>query len=401
MIAKYDDVSPFVIIKADVQRRTVVYTAAALQAADPARHMLQSRAIFNSIGEKSDRYPVSLLLRDGTSILTAPLPTATDPYVVDCIDGKIYLTDGHEIVTEVEYWPKPDFYDRFTSSGTPMWHVATARPQRIDLNPYSYCHFWDSGDGCKYCNIGVNYHKNKRENRRPLRLNPQDVYETVREALKQPGRFTNLYMTAGSILSGEAVFDDEVALYIEILQAAGANFAVPKFPSQITASAFSAAQLERLYQSTGLTTFNCDIEVLDREKFAWICPGKSKFVGYREWKARIISAVDIFGRGNVTSGIVAGVELAKPHGFADEDEALKVDLAEAEDFASKGVSVIIGIWTPYPGSVFQNQARPSLEYYVRLARGLYQIRKKYGLNIDSDNYRRCGNHIDTDLSRDS
>lgn len=399
VIEKYKDVSPFVIIKTDVQRRSVVYTDRALKAANKDIHQLQTRGIFGSVGEKDDYFPVSLLLRDGTSIFTGPIPTATNPYVVDYIDGKLYLTDKENIIEEVEYWHKPDFYNKVTSSGTPMWHVATARPQRIDINPYSYCHFWDTGKGCKYCNIGSNFNRNKKENCKPARLKTEDVYETVKEALKQKGRFTSIFLTAGSILSGKEVFDDEVELYIEILKAIGKNFKTKKFPSQMIASAFSEKQLSRIYENTGIMSYTSDIEVLNEEKFSWICQGKHNLIGYREWKNRIIKAVDIFGRGNVNSGIVSGVELATPRGFKSEEEALKVDLEEAEDFASKGVSIVQCVWTPYPGSVFQNQKNPSLEYYVRLSKGLYEIRKKYGLNIDMDNYRRCGNHPDTDLSR--
>ena len=47
------------------------------------------------------------------------------------------------------------------------------------------------------------------------------------------------------------------------------------------------------------------------------CPGKQKAVGYREWKRRLIAAVDIFGKGYVNTGIVGGVELAKPYGFIE------------------------------------------------------------------------------------
>ncbi|MBV4432760.1 radical SAM protein [Clostridium tyrobutyricum] len=399
VIDKYNDVSPFVIIKADVQRRSVIYTDRAIKAADKNVHQLQSRGIFFSIGEKEDYFPVSLLLRDGTSIMTGPLPTAKNPYVVDYIDGKFYITDNGEIVEEVEYWTKPDYYEKFTSRGTPMWHIATSRPQRIDIDPYSYCHFWDNGKGCKYCNIGSNFNRNKIQNNKPARLDPQDVYETVKEALKEPGRLESVFLTAGSILSGDEIFDDEVNLYIDILQAIGENFKTKRFPSQMISSAFNEKQLQKIYENTGIMSFTSDIEVLDEEKFKWICPGKDKLIGYKEWKRRIIAAVDIFGRGNVNSGIVGGVELAKPYGFKDEDEALKSILEEAEKFAEKGVSIVQCVWTPYPGSVFQNQENPSLEYYVKLSKSLDDIRRKYGLNIDMDNYRRCGNHPDTDLSR--
>ena len=110
VIDKYPDVSPFVILKADLQRRTVTYTKRAVEAANPDVHALQSRGIFVSVGEAGgDYFPVSLMLRDGSSVLTAPVATARKPYVVDVVDGKVVVTDDGEVVDEVEYWYRPDF----------------------------------------------------------------------------------------------------------------------------------------------------------------------------------------------------------------------------------------------------------------------------------------------------
>ena len=315
------------------------------------------------------------------------------------MDGRPFLVDKGVAMEEVTYWLKPKYYDKFTSSGTPMWQVASARPQRLDIDPNSHCYFWDKGGACRFCNINFNSGLSSKERNMAIRLKARDIFETVREALKEPGRFTNLKMSSGSILSGEEVFDDEVAMYIEMLQAAGENFKTKKFPSTIVASAFSEKQLARLYENTGLTTYTSDIEVPVPRLFDWVCPGKSGIVGYAEWKRRIIAAVDIFGRGHVTTGIVGGVETAKPNGFADEESALRAVLEEAEDFAAHGVSVVHCVWVPIPGSAFAGQRTPSLAYFVRLARGLQGLRVKYRLNIDMDNYRRCGNHPDTDLAR--
>lgn len=74
-------------------------------------------------------------------------------------------------------------------------------------------------------------------------------------------------------------------------------------------------------------------------------------------------------------------------------------MREADDLAKHGVSTVACVWDVAPGSVFFNQKNASLEYYIKLSIGLDNLRRKYGLNVDMDNYRRCGNHPDTDLSR--
>jgi hypothetical protein len=233
----------------------------------------------------------------------------------------------------------------------------------------------------------------------PSRLKPQDISETIAEALKEPGRFTNICLTSGSVIKGDTVFDHEVDFYIETLQAIGENFSTKKFPSELVATAFNENQLARLYEQTGLMSYTSDMEAMGEEKFNWICPGKAKWVGYDEWKQRLIRAVDIFGRGNVGNGLVGGVELAKPYGFTSEEDALKSTLDETESLAEKGVPTTYTVWVPRPGSLFRDQKSPSLDYLVRLAQGLHDQRVRYKIPIDCNDYRRCGNHPDSDLSR--
>ncbi|NTV01545.1 MAG: radical SAM protein [Chlorobiaceae bacterium] len=398
-VAKYPDVPGLIILKIDVQRRGVHYTQRALDAVDPAVHQIRTNALFGSRDGEFTPRPESLLLRDGTSIVVDSTPVEKNPYLVDFVDGRFALTDGEELLEFVDLWEKPKYYDLETSSGTPMANLVTARPQRFNILGSSFCHFVVGDKQCRYCDIGKNYKQLRQSTGIPARANPREVAEIVREGLKETGRFTTFCITGGSVLKGVDLFDQEVEWYIELLQAIGENFETKKFPSQLIASAFNERQLRRLYDETGLMSYTSDIEVLNEEKFNWICPGKAESVGYREWKRRLFKAVEIFGRGNVATGIVGGVELARPFGFESEAEALRSTLEEAETFAAAGVPVLSTVWLPRPGSLFSDQQNPSLDYYVQLFSGLHQLRASYGLTIDFDDYRRCGNHADTDLSR--
>lgn len=393
--AKYPHISPFVILKADMQRRGVTYSERALQRVDKNIHQVEYRGFSR---ETVGAVPVSLMLRDGTTALTGftKKDGYRDPYVIDVVEDEIVVTDEGRVIESVEYWEKPDYYDKTTSKGTPMWKIALARPQRIDIYPFQYCQFWNTpGHGCKYCSIAATQHQVDK----PEYVDVSEIVETVHEALKQKGRYMSLFLTGGSILTGEKLLDDEVNLYIKILNETDKFFGGKKIPSQLIGTAYSKEQLKRLYDNTGIASYTADIEVLGKDKFDWICPGKAAEIGYEQWKERLYEAVDIFGRGNVNTGLVGGVEMATPKGFVDEEEALASTLAEAEELARHGISAVHCVWTVAEGSIFFNQKTPSLEYYVRLSEGLDRIRRKYKINIDMDNYRRCGNHPDTDLSR--
>jgi hypothetical protein len=132
--------------------------------------------------------------------------------------------------------------------------------------------------------------------------------------------------------------------------------------------------------------------------FQWVCPGKAEKVGYHEWKRRLVSAVGIFGRGNVGTGLVGGVELARPNGFATEHDALAATLDEAEDLASHGVTTVYIVWV-------RGLARSSATSGTRRSTTTCGSRRgstaprKYGPSVDFGDYRRCGNHPDSDPSR--
>lgn len=398
-LAAHPNFPRLVALKIDVQRRGVAYTERAEAAVDPAIHQLRSPYIFGSRDGEIKPLPESLLLRDGSTILVDPTPLDQDPYIVDYRDGRFILLDEGRELEEVELWAKPAYYDKQTSTGLPMSHIVSARPQRLNVFQSSFCYFWAENEGCRFCDI-VNHTKQQRDQLGvPNRLRPQDVKETIAEAIKEPGRFTNFCLTAGSVIKGKEIFDLEVDFYIELLQAIGENFKTRKFPSQLIGSAFNEHQLARLFEETGLSSYTSDLEVLNERLFNWICPGKARHVGYTEWRDRLVRAVDIFGRGNVGTGIVGGVETAQPLGFKSEAEALESTLAEAEYLAERGVTTVYIVWVPRPHSAFAGQKAPSLDYFIRLARGLQDLRIKYGLSVDFDDYRRCGNHPDTDLAR--
>lgn len=409
VIKRHPEVPPLVILKIDLNRRGVWFTKAALEKVDPKIHHVEPIGSTGTSlgGTRNALYadkpaPIGFLLRDGTSVCNGNMPlydyTQREPYILDVVDEKLVITDEGKVLEEIEFWEKPDFYDKVTRNGTPMWQIATARPQRITLAPGIKCQFWDKpGNGCKYCSFFHETRGHDFEERTEKYF--EDVEDTVREALKQKGRYASYHMSSGSWYSGKHLFDDEVDLYIKTYKAAGKAFGTKKFPVKLVASAFDKEQLQRLYDETGITTYTTDLECLNEDIFNWVCPGKAEVVGYKEWKKRLYDAVDIFGPGKVNCGIVGGIELAQPKGFQSEDEALKAVLTEADEIASHGVSFAEGVWTTGHYSYFARQHTPSLDYFVRLAYGLAEARRRYGLNIYTDDYRRCGNHPNTDLAR--
>ena len=399
VIEEFPDFSKFAILKTDLQRRGVVYSDAALLLFDKKIHSAAPSCIFS---DSNGIVPTGLLLRDGTSVVlheTGENRKHRAPYLVDREGDHLIVTDQGEKVDEVFYWERADFFDKFTKSGKPIWSLVSTRPQRLDITGSWYCHFWDTpGCGCKYCPIGAQGGE-KKKNGEEVLSDIEDIKEVVAEALKQKGRFTNIMITTGSILSGKELLDDEVDYNIRLINALSDLFVDGKYPLQLIGTAYSRKQLERLHNETELPAYTADIEVLNEDVFNKLCPGKAKFVGYQEWKNRLKAAVDIFGRGHVDTGLVTGTELAEGIGFATEDEAYQKVSEEAEELAEAGITCAATIWQPSKGSILKDAKNPSLEYCVKISKKFEDLRRKYNIPVDFDDYRRCGNHPNTDLAR--
>lgn len=385
-VEKYPDVPRFILLHIDTALRGVRYTEKAIERAK------EFKTCFGPIEGKCP----AVSLRDGTPIggrEDTPLE-GENPYTVDIVDDKITILDGEEPIEVGEFVPTPEYFGKKTSKGTPMEKVAQAGgDDALMFRPYAHCHFWDTGKGCRYCSLPTGF---KKIHGGVNQLDPQDCYETVREALKEKGKWQFIHFSGGSDPRGETPFDNEVNRYIEIIKAIGRNFK-SSFPVRLVSSAFSEDQLNRLADETGATIhYEPHIEVMDEKLFEWICPGKTEWLGRNYWVNSAIKAVEVFGEGHVCTQVVGGIETAQPYGFKTNDEALKSTLDGAEFFARNGVTTSSTIWGVGKGSVFytQKQRHPNLEYFVRLTQGLHDIRKTYGIKLDWNEH-----HADTRLDR--
>jgi hypothetical protein len=281
------------------------------------------------------------------------------PYTLDAVDGKLWLLDGDEPVEEVFFVPTPSYFGKKTSKGTPMLKMATPRfPCCLFIRIYNYCHFWEGKTPCRYCS----FTKQKDEPAyTPESL--EDLRETIEEALKEQGRWMVLFLSGGSDPRGNSPYENTADEYVKALRTLQGCFGTEKVYARVVANAFPREQLLRLKEA-GAVTYEPHIEVWDEKLFEWICPGKAKYFGRQYWIDSALEAVEIFGRGNVCTQFVGGVELAQPNGFKT-----------------------------------QKQKPAPLEYHVRLAKGIRDIQRRYNLSMDFNNYRCSSGRPDVDLAR--
>lgn len=404
VVEKYPDFPRVIIRKIDTALRGVKLTDKALEKAR------QENALFDASGDLGEKGPKQVLggvlFRDGTwvtgleqyALSTPPkFLRKGHPYTIDVVDNKLWLFDGNDPAEEVFFTPIPQYWGKRTSRGTPMLKLVTCGPHDcLNITIFGYCHFWKEKLPCKYCSLVQCFLMDDV-------LSPEsldDIQETVTEALKEEGRWTSIRLVAGSDPRGNSPYEKEVDEYIRVLKILQKTFGNEKVYARLVASAIPEDQLRRLAEA-GATAYEPHIEVWDKKLFQWVCPGKEKFFGRQYWIDSAIAAVKVFGRGNVCSQLVAGSELAQPNGFKSLDEAVKSSLEGVEFFAKHGVTTSFIPLYVAQGCVFYKleQTPAPLEYYVALTKGMSDIRRKYRLAVDFNDYRRCAIHPDTDLAR--
>lgn len=402
---RYPDFPRMIIRKIDTALRGVNLTEKALERAREESALYDASV---DLGQETPRWVHGgALFRDGTVVLglenlylqfPEKFIRRGSPYTLDAIDGKLWLLDGNEPVEEIFFVPVPSYFGKKTRRGTPMLKVVTPRfPCCLFIRIYNYCHFWEEKDPCRYCSF---VKQSVQEEGIYTREGLEDLRETVDEALKEEGRWTVLFLSGGSDPRGNSAYENTADEYVKALKTLQRSFGTEKIYARVVANAFPRDQLIRLKEA-GAVTYEPHIEVWDEKLFEWICPGKAKYFGRQFWIDSALAAVEIFGRGNVCTQFVGGVELAQPNGFKTMDEGLASTLEGVEFFARHGVASSFFILWIVEGSIFysQKQKPAPLEYHVRLAKGIRDIQRKYQLSMDFNNYRCSSGRPDVDLAR--
>lgn len=152
--ARYPNFSPFVLLKLSMIRYGAVLTPAALEKIQGSIYAFSSDNAFDIrfSGRKAcTAVPGPILLRDGTFVYINYGDPYEDPYQIDWEGGLFLLKEGNTLIDVIDFVPRPEFYGKITSLGTPMAAVADVRGQKLILNAFQRCRFWEGGHQCGFC----------------------------------------------------------------------------------------------------------------------------------------------------------------------------------------------------------------------------------------------------------
>ncbi len=303
------------------------------------------------------------------------------PYSILNQDGDYVIYCDETPLKKIQFQKKPDWFSSKIQDGTPIPKLGLSQHgDMLIVNASPGCEYFlhqDESSGnyrCRFCFYGAPNPKIPTLGQPKTLIKEEDLLRLADAVAIASKEINHIYLVAGSM----ADINQEAERYIQVASAISkatddkvniccGSSALPK-----------EASLELKKTGVGAVCFN--LEIWDKELWEKICPGKSKFVGRENWIQGLTDAVDIFGRGNVMSAFVSGVEIMQPYGYSTQ-QALESSLEGAEFLLQKGVLSLFTLYWPRDTSEFEEKSGSIHDYFLELSHEYHKLRKQYNLQI--------------------
>jgi hypothetical protein len=396
LMTRFPHIPREAVLKEDLLRTGIDFDESALTDGDAGEIKPKSYFIFSfdhkplkELGAAATRRPpeeVALtggpyeLRRTIVSVRTNP----DSPYrITRGEDGALRMWLEGRVLAEVGLPPMPEYYRHRLSNGKQVMEIAPTIQwgYLVYLTVLRLCQYFGAKEECQYCDINHNWRQHKQEGRPYTGVKPVDE---VLEALAIIDQYDTAHVSKAYTLTGGSVTSTvdglaEADFYGRYAQAIEERFP-GRWIGKVVAQALPREDVQR-YFDYGIRIYHPNYEVWDKRLFEIICPGKERYVGREEWHRRIFDAAEVFGARYVIPNFVAGVEMARPFGFATVDEAIASTAEGLNHFMSRGITPRFTTWCPEPMTPLgkDNPEGAPLEYHIRLLEVYRETLEKYGL----------------------
>lgn len=379
---QFSDVHQNIVLKTDVLRQGIDISKAAIANFSKRNDLLcKGFHLFSYDRQETkvygDKVPWYIRLEDGCPIMVRT--NAYSPYLLDLTsEGEFVIREKESndiIAKKLWFERKPRWYDMKTKDGIQMPAIAQGNGRMIFVTTNKYCEMWNTGEQCLFCNINATLKDQKKGGEDVIaRIDPDMIAEVVKTAFFVDHQFAWLYISGGTILKKYGG-QTELEFFCTRIEAIREKLQV-LIPTTIQIAPYDDEGWKRLY-ATGVSAVQPNIEVWGKELFKWICPGKSKYIGWDNWIKRTIRGVDFWGRGRIQPNFVLGVEMARPHGFEKISDAIKSTSSGWDFLMEHGVLPRFNLWIQESGSAFADQSAPPLEYFIEIQKAYTTLRWKH------------------------
>ena len=298
----------------------------------------------------------------GKTTVMVPVYTsgaAQSPYGVesDRTTGQSYLTYHNKILTRLDFPHQPKFYNLQTADGIPYNQIALLHSHNVLATTVlqTCIRYENRKTACQFCAIG----QSLDAGRTIAQKTPKQLAEVAEAAVRLDG-VEHMIMTTGT----PNTTDRGAAYLTECAKAIRARVSLPIQAQCEPPDDFSWFQK---MQDAGIDSLGMHLEAADPEVRASIMPGKAK-VPLSYYFEAFAAAVEIFGRGQVSTYLLAGL--------GDSKETL---LSVCDRLIRIGVYPFVVPFVPITGTPLAHYAPPTSEFMFELYQAIGQKLKQANL----------------------
>jgi len=278
---------------------------------------------------------------DGMTVMV-PVHTApafASPYVAEKPDalGRSNISRNGVTLGSVSFPTRPRFYDRSTLDGIPYWKIAVLHSRDVLATTVlqSCIRYQSRTKTCQFCAIG----QSLAAGRTIERKTPEQLAEVAKAAVELDG-VKHMVMTTGT----PPGTDHGAAILAE---SAAAVKAAVDLPIQGQCEPPDDDAWFRRMHDAGIDALGMHLEAVTQEVRVRIMPGKAQ-VPLARYFAAFAAAVAVFGRGQVSTYVLAGL--------GDTKEAI---LTTCETLIALGVYPFVVPFVPISGTPLESHPPPS------------------------------------------
>ena len=306
--------------------------------------------------------------------MTAMVPVHTapafeSPYVVDKPDalGRSRLSRDGVTLAEVGFPRRPRFYDRSTADGIPYWKIALLHSRDVLATTVlqSCIRYQSRTKSCQFCAIG----QSLAAGRTIERKTPEQLAEVANAAVELDG-VKHMVMTTGTPPGR----DRGAAILAE--SAAAVKRAVD-LPIQGQCEPPDSDDWFARMRAAGIDALGMHLEAVTPLVRARIMPGKAQ-VSIQSYFDAFAAAVPVFGRGQVSTYILAGL--------GDTAEAI---LVTCDKLIALGVYPFVVPFVPISGTPLESHPAPAPAFMHAILSPLALMLRAGGLKA-TDIKAGCG-----------
>jgi radical SAM protein (TIGR04043 family) len=298
---------------------------------------------------------------DGMTVMV-PVHTApafASPYVAEKPDalGHSNISRDGVRLGSVTFPTRPRFYDLSTADGIPYWKIAVLHSRDVLATTVlqSCIRYQSRTKTCQFCAIG----QSLAAGRTIERKTPSQLAEVAKAAVELDG-VKHMVMTTGTP-SGH---DRGAAILVESVSAVKAAVDLP-IQGQCEPPD-DAAWFGRMREA-GMDALGMHLEAVTEDVRVRIMPGKAQ-VSVAQYLTAFAAAVPVFGRGQVSTYILAGL--------GDTEEAI---LRTCETLIAIGVYPFVVPFVPISGTPLESHPPPSPAFMHNVLGPLARMLRAGGL----------------------